>query len=244
MSPGLHLFVDVEVAEEQVLEIGLKTGEPGNSSRENFEAFLLSPNRIHVPSVAITGTYELTEIDFVIQGSRNCDPSTDVCDPMMSTFWVRDPRLGALPQVLFDFEMGIDPPIVEGGQETVVTRPESSENDVLEFAWSFDRLPEERDPFVVLTFDGISVGPCDRLVADLEVAERQTVRFEAKTPEAIVRDTRTREMRPGSVEEIEIAILTRFALGEVAFVIERDLNEDTAGAGLFWVDNIRLLRGE
>ena len=51
-------------------------------------------------------------------------------------------------------------------------------------------------------------------------------------------------MRAGSVEEIEIPISTRFALGEVAFVIERDLNEDTAGAGLFWIDNIRLVRGE
>jgi hypothetical protein len=180
----------------------------------------------------------------VVDGDNNCDPVGGTCDPSAGTFWIDNLRLERTSEVLFDFEHGIDPPSTIGGEAERVKHPDASANYVLQFYWEFARAPDGSDPFVVLVFDGISVGPCDHLAADVKVSVPTTVRLEAKTWGAppVVMDTASRIMQPGAVEQLEIAISTRYALGEIALVIEEDLNE--APAGTVWLDNIRLVRGE
>jgi len=245
VGPGQSLVADIWVDRPQVIEVGAKISLPHGSKREDFKAIALMPQswkpEVWVP---ITHTYELTEVDFVIDGKNNCDPVGGACDPSAGTFWIDNLRLERTPQVLYDFEDGIDPPPTKGGSASTPEHPEASANHVLQFDWKFASTTVGSDPFVVLVFDGISVGPCDRLIAEVEVSVPTTVRLEAKTPgpPPVVMDTRSRMMLPGVVEDIEIVISTRYALGEIAVVIERDLNEEQAG--IVWLDNIRLIRGE
>ncbi len=147
----------------------------------------------------------------------------------------------AAVDMLFDFESPIDPLVLVGGTGEVVERGGSH---VLRFDWA---LPPGDDSFTVLVFDGISVGVCDRVLVDVEVAEGQTVRVEAKTPQTgtddpQVKDTRSALMVAESATTIEIRVTSQYALGEIAFVIERDLNADNLESGTIWIDNVRLQR--
>ncbi len=249
VGPGQSLVADIWCDRSQVIEVGTKSDLPGVlpplSKREDFRAFTLMPNswkpEVWVP---ITDKYTLTEVDFVIGGENNCDPVGGACDPSEGVFCVDNLRLERSPEVLFDFERAIDPRPTIGGKAKRVEHPDASANHVLQFEWDFATAPDGSDPFVVLVFDGISVGPCDLLAVDVKVSTPTTVRLETKTPDdpPIVKDTRSCMMLQDVVEEIEIFISGRYALGEIAVVIERDLNEEEAGT--VWLDNIRLIRGE
>lgn len=252
VGPGKSLVADIWVDRPQVIEVGTKSDVsdvlPVVTIRQDSRIFTLMPDPWKPEvSVPITEQYVLSEIDLVIDGKNNCEPAGGGCDPSEGVFWLDNLRLERTPQILYDFQRPIDPLSAIGGPAKRVEHPDASANYVLQFDWEFARAPHGSDPYVVLVFDGISVAPCDGLAADVKVSVPTTVRLEAKTAKTwdvppMVMDTRSRMMFPGVVEDIEIVISARYALGEIALVIERDLNEEETGT--VWLDNIRLVRGE
>ncbi len=140
---------------------------------------------------------------------------------------------------LFDFQEPIRPPITNEGNEADVLTTNGERR--LEFRWTLDNSPD--DAWVVLEPEVTMVKPCDRVVCDVEVSSAVTLRKELKTNLAETRDTNTLVLPPGIVHTMEVAVSSQYPLGEIAFVVEKDLNPGLS-AGTVWVDNIRFLHAE
>ena len=136
--------------------------------------------------------------------------------------------------VLFDFETGFLPPVVIGGTTDLVMRHGSG---TLEFRWSLADTAD--DAFAVLLFRGRAVGPCDAVLVDIETDKSTILRVELKSTDARIRDVQALLLAPGAPQTVEIRVTSRYAAGEIAFVIERDLSTRES-AGVIWIDNVRL----
>lgn len=148
---------------------------------------------------------------------------------------------------LFDFADVLDPtPSPELGEWSREIRNETA---TVRFDWEIPTSDDFTDPFIVLTLDeGISIKPCDRLIAVVEVSSDAEIRFEAKefvpgSNASITHFDKQICVPTGEPRTIDIDLTERFPLHEVGFAIERDALEDTQTSGVLWVHSVELIRG-